>query len=224
MAGAAVPAGAADLQIVVDRRGETIELYIATRADRFVSTFALPAEELTDAAGTVDFDALRLGTWDIGDVMFDRVVTTLDATPVDFEAMSLMVHPIADALLMSTPLEGIIAIGVCSVETPATQPTLDALQGYAGYIAYVDDSDGVLALQLPATGRGALDVSIADFEDQRLIDRYTLTVADGEGIVIPGTQPAQAVLAAIANPMMFVLGGLALGSAMVVRARKSPTG
>ncbi|MEM6486908.1 MAG: hypothetical protein AAF677_01340 [Pseudomonadota bacterium] len=194
----AQPVLAADVDIVVDRRDGHIELFIATRADGFVTAFDLPAGLLVQEDGSVDFAPLRQGTWEIGDALMSNVTVELQNGPVAFEAMSLMVHPLANAPPMTNPFEGLMAMSVCTVDTPATPLGLDGLQGYVGYIAYVEDSDGTLSLRLPQTGRGDLEVHVRDFVAGRPAATEVTLVPDG-GVVSIGSTAADA-------PSPWVLG------------------
>ncbi len=175
-------AAAAELDIVVDRQSDSIEFFMSTRADNFVSIFDFPPELLEGRTGTVDFTPLREGTWDIGDALLSKAPAALDGAPIVFEAMSLMVHPLDLAFPIPTPFDALLAISVCAVEAPETPPTLEELQGYVGFIAYVEDTEGLLTLQLPKTGRGPLHVSVREFRDGVARGHYEVTVPDG-GIV-----------------------------------------
>lgn len=216
---AAEVAVAADLDIVVDRGPRTVEIFIATRGDNFVTAFGLPAERLEDRPGEVKFGPLRQGTWDLGDELLSQVDIRLDGAPVSFEAMSLMVHPLDDALPMSTPIEGHMAVAVCSVEPPADPLALSEVQGYAGYIAFVEGSMGELTLQLPETGRGALRVSVRDFVDQEGERVDEVVVSDGGTVTIAARGAAEGSL------LKFLMGGFVglVGVGAVLRASRGST-
>ncbi|MEO0730928.1 MAG: hypothetical protein AAFY64_11145, partial [Pseudomonadota bacterium] len=98
--------------IVVNRGTDAIELYVSIPAEMLVSVFGLPPTRLEGPDGTVDFDSLRLGTWDKGDAVFEKVDASIAGAPAAFEAMSLMVHPNTSMLSMRDPIEGMVAIAV----------------------------------------------------------------------------------------------------------------
>ncbi|MEM6620735.1 MAG: hypothetical protein AAF674_00780 [Pseudomonadota bacterium] len=216
---AAAPAVAADLDVVIDRYDDSIEVYFTTRADRLVQTFALDPRHLTDAEGRVHFSELRSGTWDIGDALISEAPSSIDGTPITMEAMSLMVHPLDEALPMTTPFEAMTAVGVCTAEDPLTPPGLADLQGYVGFIAYVDDSHGALTIDLPQTGVGVTEVSIRDFVGGEPAGEYALTVSDGGAIVVPAA--AQPPVVGLAWVLFGGFGALA-ASAMIWARRRQP--
>ncbi len=106
------------LEMIVDRGDGHVSVFLSMPAPAAVDLFGLPPAALVGADGTVPFDALRLGTFDIGDTLWTDVRATIDGVPATFEAMSLMVHPKDSRAPFDTPLDGIIAIGVCTVPDP----------------------------------------------------------------------------------------------------------
>ncbi len=216
-------AAAADLEILVDRYPDRLELFLSTRADNLVRVFGLPPEGLADASGTVDFASLRNGTWEIGDALLSKVPAALDGAPVAFEAMSLMVHPVNSPLSVDTPFDALLALSVCSAEEPERPLTLAELQGYVGYVAYVADAGGALTLRLPKTGRGDLRIAVREFGAGQASGRYELTVPDGGLVEITDRLQPHSAIAWI----LFMIGsGLTAGGTLLwsrhARARPSP--
>lgn len=203
---------AADLEILVDRNPDRLELFLSTRADNFLPIFGLPPERLADETGIVDFASLRNGTWEIGDALLGAVPAALDGAPLAFEAMSLMVHPSDRPLPIETPFDALLALNVCSVEEPERPLTLAELQGYVGYIAYVEDAGGALTLRLPKTRRGDLHITVREFRAGRASGRYELTVPDG-GIVKIGGRPQP--YSALAWIFLVIGSGLTAGGALL---------
>ena len=223
---AAAPTAAAeatpDMVLVVDRMPGAVEIYVAMDADRMLQTFGLPQDRLAGPGGSVDFAPLRQGTYDMADEMFAVTAATIGGAPARFEAMSMMVHPQDEALPMRTPLEGLIAIGVCTVPEPDRPPRLDALRAYAGFIAYTDTPQAPLALRFPAVadgapGGGALTVEIREHTEGRetAVTRMTLG-AERRVVTAPGSSAHTALLAGGAG----LLGALGAG-ALWMRRRQS---
>ena len=216
-------AAAADLEIVVDRNPDSLELFLSTRADNLVRVFGLPPEGLADETGIVDFPSLRDGTWEIGDALLSGVPAALDGAPVAFEAMSLMVHPLDSPLPMETPFDALLALNVCSVEDPGRPLTLAELKGYVGYIAYVADAGGALTLQLPRTGRGDLRVAVREFREGRASGRYELTVADGGLVEIAGEIAGRSEpYSALAWIFLVIGSGLTAGGTLLWARQAKP--
>ncbi|MEL7213146.1 MAG: hypothetical protein AAGK92_10820 [Pseudomonadota bacterium] len=173
----AAAATATDMTVVVDRRADSVELYFTLPAHQMPGLFDISASVIANPDGTVDFDPLRLGTFDIGDDMFADVTTLLNDRPVQFEAMSLMVHPQTSPLPLKTPLDGMISIAVCTVPTPTKPITLHDLQLYAGYITYDGEPGGTLSLRLPANIDAPMTVELLDYTDSVLtaVTQHVLT-------------------------------------------------
>ncbi len=205
-------AQADDMTLVIERGNDAIEFYFALGADVMVETFGLPQNRLAGPNGTVEFDSLREGTFDMGDELFAGVEAQIGETPALFEAMSLMVHPETDALPLETPLDGMIAIAVCTAPTPATPPGLDELRAYAGYIAYTDTPQAPLSLKVPAIGRDDLTVHIRDHTRGMLTSGQTVSWTDGAVLLAePGRRPrAYDAIVAFAGVALLVAAGLAL--------------
>ncbi|MEM1429744.1 MAG: hypothetical protein AAGG09_09820 [Pseudomonadota bacterium] len=178
-----------DVILVVDRTPLAIEVYFAMRADEMLALFDLPPERLASPDGTVDFEGLRLGTYDLGDEMFAKVSADVDGQPLLFEAMSLMVHPEESALPLVTPFDGLVAIGVCTVPSPEVPLGLDDLRAYAGYIAYTDTPDGPFTLTLPETGRAPLEILVRDHARGEPGAVYRTSLADGAPLALGAPEP-----------------------------------
>ncbi|MEM9061536.1 MAG: hypothetical protein AAGD13_13830 [Pseudomonadota bacterium] len=220
VAGQALGADAAELELLLDRQDGSIELYAAARADTLLDAFGLPHARLTNDQGFVHFADLREGTFDIGDELIARTGATLDGAKIPFEALSLMVHPIALALPITTPLEALIAVGVCSVDDPATPPGLADLQGYVGFIAYVENTAGAITLDLPETGLGPVDVTIREFRDGTEIGRHEMAVGSDGVIRIPAEKRRVPLFAWI----LVGLGGTLVGRRLVQQNRQPGRG
>ncbi|MGX9355451.1 hypothetical protein ACS3SW_09885 [Roseobacteraceae bacterium S113] len=208
------------LDLIIARSAEAVELFISTRSDNFVTRFGLDPALLAEPDGTVNFDDLRLGTFDTADVMFEGVSARVDGAPAPLEAMSMMVHPIDAKLPFETHVDGLIAIAVCTVPTPTTPPTLDVLWGYAGFITYVDNSAGALSLSLPAFGGAPLKVTIRDYDTTGVLTRYEQVLTSGETIEIPASPAARASVLWSAIGLLALLSG---GAVVLVLSRRGRT-
>ncbi|MEM9900209.1 MAG: hypothetical protein AAF865_02615 [Pseudomonadota bacterium] len=178
-----------DVVIVTDRTPKAVELYIALPAKRMPDVFGIRPEAITGPDGKVDFDALRLGTYELGDDVFANVSARLGGALLDFENMSLMLHPNEQALPLSTPLDGMIAIGVCTVPTPDALPGLEDLRSYLGFIAYTDRPDAEFRLDFPATGRADLRVALRDYASGRFVSARQVMLED-DGVLVVNAHAA----------------------------------
>lgn len=171
--------------IVIDRSETYVEVFLSLQARALEEVFSLPPSALIDDSGTVVFDSIREnGSFDIGDEMFRDIAARIGAETVRFEAMSLMLHPLDAPLRLDTPLDGLIAIEVCSVPAEELPGTLNDLQAFAGFIAYTDNPEGALVLGLPKTGRGDVEVEIRDFSGGKRVGTRTAVVTDGGSILM----------------------------------------
>ena len=204
----AVPslAAAADMTLVLDRQDDAIEMYFTISAERVEDVFALPKEAFENDSGTVDFEPLRQGTYDIGDTLFANMDARLGGDDIIFEAMSLMVHPKANALPLQTPLDGMIAIAVCTVPAPAGPITLADLQLYAGFIAYADRPNQGMTFQLPNALDSPLTVEIRDYTSDKLTDVTYQTLVGPNPTLAIQSQTAPLRVQVIALLIAFAAG------------------
>ena len=92
------PALATEVEIVVDRSEQGIELFLSLPAADATDVLGADLSELDGLTTGVDFSVLQNGTWTQGDVLWGGVDTAVNGTAVTFEAMSMMVHPANQAL------------------------------------------------------------------------------------------------------------------------------
>lgn len=174
-----------DVTLIVDRKDSDIELYFGLPAESATAFFASPKTVLVDDDGLVTFDSLREGTWDAGDDLMSNVQTWLDGREVQFEAMSIMVHPIDQRAPFFDPLDGLMAVSICTAIIPGARLPLESLYLYAGYIGYVDDSLGPLQLNFASTGRGSVQVDLRLHENGVLVQTQRIVLQDG-GVLVLG--------------------------------------
>lgn len=211
-AGAGGAAAQPDGVTFVVHRGEaSVEVYFSLPAEMLVSVFGMPRHELEGPDGRVDFDALRMGTWDIGDAAFRQVGARIGGQAAPFEALSLMVHPKSSLLPLNTPIDGMISIAVCSAPTPREAPALSDLQAYVGYIAYADRPQAPITLDLPETGRAAFTAQIFDYTSFELSVVSEVVVSDG-GLMLLNTGTASQRT----TSLLFIGGALSLFVAFLV--------
>jgi hypothetical protein len=183
---AAGPGRTQDVSLVLDRGETAVELFVGMPARTAVEAFGLAPDLLEGPDGTVDFVALREGTWGIGDALFAGVKTQIGGKDAAFEGMSLMVHLKDLRLPLETPLDALTAISVCGVEPPAVPPTLDDLYLYAGMIAYTSDPQAALRLDLPRDRQDALQVQLRDYRQGRLIAAQQFALPPGQALTLGG--------------------------------------
>lgn len=218
VAGVMLSAGSAvaeTMELVIDRQEGQLEIFFGTRADNFVSVFGLNPDALENEQGVVEFAPLREGTYEIGDDLIAGTDARIGGAPVPFESTSLMVHPLDDALLMRTPFEAVMATAVCLVDDPDAAMSLEELQGYVGFVAFVDNPYDPLTLVLPQTGRGDVTLAVRDFIDGEWVESYEMVVADGGTIAIPAASKTEFNVAW----MLLLLGVFAAGSTVYLARR-----
>ena len=223
--GLALPAkaNATDLEMLVVRTDRSVEVFMAMSAPVAVDAFGLPADLLQRDDGSVHFDDFREGTWDIGDALWSGLEATVEGQTPLFEAMSLMVHPANQALPLDNPVDGYIAIAVCSVPTPAVPPTLSDLRLYNGVIAYTDDAYGEIEIRLPHVGDAPVSISVREFRDHSFLRQTDLALAgDKTSIVLPNVDVKTAGLTGWAlAAFMAALSAIVAGAAVYQRAKSS---
>lgn len=196
---------AQELTIVVSRDHDTTELYFASRADVLFDMFGASPRLLADTSGQVDFGDLRQGTFDIADTLLFNTPTMIGQQTAGFEAMSLMVHPLSDTLPMMTPLDAMIAIGVCSGPPAGTLIPLWELQAYVGYFTSMGSLDKAITIRLPQTDD--ISVTIHDFGPEGLLESYQIKLNGQVPLILepPSTSHFPVLLG-----ILGVLAGMAL--------------
>ena len=161
------------IQMVVERRESSLELYISGRADLLFDMFDMPHREVADNDGLLQLRDLQSGTWQLGDRLIAGSRFSLGRQEISFEAMSLMLHPIEDRLPLRDSVDGLVAIAVCTaIDGPPRALKLSELQAYVGLHAEVDDSQGQLVLRLAGAAPVELHADVRDFVDGNPIGRY----------------------------------------------------
>lgn len=205
---APLTAAAERMTMIIERGPETVEVFFGLPADQMLTVFSLPPERLEDETGSVAFEPLRLGTWEIGDELFAPVEARIGGGIANFEAMSLMVHPEDQKLPLYDAFDGLMAIAVCSVEPPEN-PTLRTLYSYVGFIDYPDDPYQPISFTFPNTGRDMLEVEIRDFRGGTLMSERLITLEDGGAITLEAVRPPMPrwiVIALVAGATLTVTG------------------
>ncbi|WP_147112349.1 hypothetical protein [Tateyamaria sp. syn59] len=151
------------VSIVVNRAATHTELYISAEAETLFRAFGADTQIVPKHDDRVDYAAFAGGTWGIGDALIADAVIEIDQSPVRPEAMSFMLHPSGDALAFETPLDGMVAIGVCNALSSDATYYLAELSGYAGYFADVGSVEATLELTLATPTASDLTVRVFDF-------------------------------------------------------------
>lgn len=183
------PAVATDATLIVDRRAESIALYFKLAATDFEPVFGSGAEGLLGADGTVDVPRLFDGTFPLADRIFAATSVRLAGQETPFEALSMMVHDPDILPDFAMPYDAEMSIAVCTSPETVQNMTLETLEGYLGYFAWKVDGLAEMAIALPETGRGALDLNVREFVDHVEVLNQTVTLADGAVLTLAAPKP-----------------------------------
>ena len=212
----AAPAVATDATLIVDRRADSIGLYFKLAATDFEPVFGTGAEGLLGADGTVDVPRLFDGTFPLADRIFAATTVRLDGQEIPFEALSMMVHDPDILPDFAMPYDAEMSIAVCTSPETVQNMTLETLEGYLGYFSWKVDGLAEMAIALPETGRGALELSVHEFVDHVEVLNQTVTLADGAVLTLAApAAPAQG----IAGRLAVVALGFATFAALMIRPR-----
>ena len=149
--------------LIVDRRADSISLFITLPAVDLEPVFGTGAEALLDAEGTIDIDALYEGTFDLADEIFAPLTATSVSGELPFEAMSMMVHDPALLPVFETPWDGETAIAVCTSPETVDLLGLEPLQAYLGYFAWEVNGLEPFSLTFPASTSEATTFEVREF-------------------------------------------------------------
>ncbi|MEM6941010.1 MAG: hypothetical protein AAF943_08455 [Pseudomonadota bacterium] len=219
-AASVLPAFSSDLTIVVGRDESSTEVYFSARGDVLFDVFDQSPALLTGDDEYIEFGGLSRGTFDAGDALLAKGDISIGGQSGVFEAMSMMVHPIQDKLPMQTPMDALIAIGVCNGPPAGTLIHVSGLQGYVGYFADRSAQDEGIRITFPANSADLTEVTVHDFSLGRKSLSYSVDVkADGSITLAPpeGTHPSLWLTAAGAGAG---LGLLSLLTAVLLLPRR----
>ncbi|MEM7520663.1 MAG: hypothetical protein AAF307_06455 [Pseudomonadota bacterium] len=179
-----------DLRLIVNRMSDSVEIYAAIVASDLPTILQADPSGLAAEDGRVYFGELRqFGTFDFGDEMISQIALTVDGAPTQLEAMSVMVHPETNVLPFETPVDGVIAMSVCTVDDPSVPPEINALRLYSGIIAY--PVDGLAALSLSLPNQEAIEVEMVSYVEGQEDNRGVIMVSPGETITFDASTGTQ---------------------------------
>lgn len=197
------------LDIIVDRRGEAVEVFVSLAATDIPAVFGNSSDFIAPTGVVVDYDALREGTWDQGDAMIAGTQFRVGGDVRTLEAMSLMVHPKDAPMPFRSIADAYMAMSVCNGFAPGTIPTVDILHAYAGYIAY--PVDGHTDLSLTLNNPDFVTVNLREMSEGRFQSEQTLQLAPN------GTLSLEASSAVIPWQTLFMVL-IALGGGLMLFA------
>lgn len=150
------------MSVVVNRAATHTEVYLSATAETLFRAIGADTQVIPMKSRKVDYAEFAAGTWGIGDALLADAKVIIDKLSVPAEAMSFMLHPSVDALPFETPLDGMIAIGVCNALSSDATYDLAELSGYVGY--YIDQGsiDAKVELTFAASLEQHLTVHVFD--------------------------------------------------------------
>lgn len=183
----ATPLYAVDFRIIIDRDPAAVELFIQIPAPlipEHIGTF--PAEFMADD-GIIDIAPFQNGTFDQGDYIFRNVTAMVDGRPIQFESMSMMVHPPEFDVTFDDPIDALKAISVCNVPDPLARFHVDDLMGYLGYIAYPVDGYAPITFAFPTNSK----ITVMEYRDGSLTSETDISSAMNGIVNLPENRPSQ---------------------------------
>ena len=101
----------------------------------------------------------------------------------------MMVHDPDILPDFAMPYDAEMSIAVCTSPETVQNMTLETLEGYLGYFAWKVDGLAKMAIDLPETGRGALELNVREFVDHVEVLNQTVTLADGAVLTLAASKP-----------------------------------
>lgn len=169
------------VRLIVNRMSDSVEIFAELKADALPDVLQADPSGLAAPDGRVYFGELRsTGTFEFGDQMISKVGFEVGGRSQRLEAMSVMVHPKTNILPFETPVDGVIAMSVCTVPDPVEPPQIEDLRIYSGLIAYPVDGTQSVSLTLPLAE--AIDVELVTYVEGRRGETARLSLAPGDSI------------------------------------------
>lgn len=207
------PLWAADLEVIVDRHKDAVEVFVSLEAAAIPAVFGTSSDFIARPGEVVEYEALREGTWDQGDTMLAGAQLRVGQQQVALEAMSLMVHPESTPMPFDDVTDAYVAMSVCNGFEPGIVPTVDILDVYAGYIAYPSDTGDTLSFALG--NQAAVEVRVRDMRaDGGSVEQVLLVEPGGTFDLTlpeaPAGWPLWAYFAGLSALSALVLAGTAV--------------
>lgn len=171
---------ARDIGVILHRTENGTELFLAGQAQTILAVFDATDGVIPMTGHHVDFEAFRSGTWEIGNTLLEKSVFAIDEQPAGFEAMSFMLHPSTESLSFRTPMDGMIAIGVCNSAQADAKYNLNELMAYVGYYSTLNAINAPVVLKLPKTLSHNLTIEVSDFGPDGQSLHYVMELQAGE--------------------------------------------
>lgn len=218
------------IDLIVERRADSIELYIGGNARVLTQHFGAASEAFINEDGHVPFEAFQAGTWLLGDALLQGVAVQLGGQNQRLEATSLMMHPADREVPFADAVDGVLAVSICAVLNPPSDLTLEEATMYAGYIGFTSNTTQPLTLGYPhrtTSQPNAITVQVRDYANGRLTRQSTQIWSPGKPLhIAPGLSASTATLTLLAVTLphsamglLLLLGMLGLGTFAHTRLR-----
>ncbi|MEO1639677.1 MAG: hypothetical protein AAFU41_10575 [Pseudomonadota bacterium] len=187
----ATPVAAAELDVIVDRTGHSVNVFFGMTADDIAPVFAVSSDSLLrDEAGLLRLDDFQSnGSFADADRLIAPTVLQINGEAADFQAMSMMVHPLDIHVPFETPIDGWIAMSVCGVPPTFADASNDAVRVYAGFNAY--PVDGLGALSFDFAGDAEMSVALWEYQEGELLQHDVVQITNGQPLVLPAVAASQ---------------------------------
>ncbi|MEM9280107.1 MAG: hypothetical protein AAGA76_16210 [Pseudomonadota bacterium] len=215
------------LTLVVNRDEDSVAYFISMPATAIEPILAADSASLFSDRGAVPIDDFRIkGSFELGDQLFSEVSGAVAATgqSVEFESMSMMVHPIDEPQPFFSPWDAITATSVCNVDYARSDLVPEALQLYYGAFATDVLADQEVSLNFPKTGRNALKIDVFHYFDGSYVGKDTALLTDGGTLLLTTrSDPLLSILTAL-SAVFAAICMAALGLHFVRKRRTSNQG
>ncbi len=184
LASGGASASGTGISLILERTGQSVEIFTNLRAKDLRAIFGVDALGLTGADGRVSYGALRTaGTFDFGDTVVRDVTVSQGDQELLLEAMSIMVHPLDNELPFETPIDGAIAMSVCTVPDPLEPPDIADLDLYGGFITYPPSGYGALTITFP--NMIPMEMELLTYSDGAFVERTYLELPANAVVHLP---------------------------------------
>lgn len=209
----------ADIQLIVHRDADDVEFYLSMPAHLIKALLGKDSDLIFSDQGRLPADTFRQrGSFELADVLFNRLQATSGTKKVKLRAMSMMAHPKDMSLPFNTPVDATLAISVCNNDTSGQILVPENVQLLYGGFGSGWGAANEIGVHFPKTGRGALSVDVRSFTDGQFVGASRVRLADGGKFTIP--RPANSSFASGGLMGAFLLFAAA-GLGLLLRRKKT---
>lgn len=151
-----------DLRVVVNRNDTVATLYLSMSVPTLDAAFGPTAATVIPPGQIATLNEMKEAVSTRAARLLADTTLRIDGQRVQFEPMSMVIHPKGETLPFDTPWLASVAASVCT-EPDGSVPSRNQMIVYAGFVTKGVDGTGEITMELPITAPDDLTFQVADY-------------------------------------------------------------